>query len=174
MEQTYFKKPKIFPLKPKTCGLITLTLLGLVTFDTNAQESLNSYGGNISGSDGSISQSIGQIFYKPIEGSNGAIYQGIQYDIQLENLNTNSNQFELSVMAFPNPSTTELNLKVSNTSSTELSYEIYDLLGHLVRSSSISKERTTINVENLPKALYLLNVLSFDKKIIKSFKIIKN
>jgi hypothetical protein len=174
MKQIYFKPPKILPLKPKTCGVLTLILLGLGTFNTKAQESLNTHGATISGSDGSVNQSIGQVFNNSISDSNATIYQGIQYAIELKNLNTNSNQFELSIMAYPNPSTKELNLQVSKVNNNNMSYEIYDLRGTLIRTNSISNEKTTINVENLPNDIYLLNVLSFNKTLVKSFKIIKN
>jgi hypothetical protein len=77
-------------------------------------------------------------------------------------------------MAFPNPSTSELNLQISKVNSDDLSYKMYNLLGQLVKSSSISAEKTKINIENLPNAMYQLNVFSNNKNLIKSFKIIKN
>jgi hypothetical protein len=174
MKQTYFKNPKTLRKRMKTYGLMTLMLLGLGTLNTKAQESLNSSGGVISSLDGSINQSIGQMFNSPINDSNEIIYQGVQYAIDLTSLGTDSHQFELSVMAFPNPSTSELNLQISKVNSDDLSYKMYNLLGQLVKSSSISAEKTKINIENLPNAMYQLNVFSNNKNLIKSFKIIKN
>ncbi|WP_308992087.1 T9SS type A sorting domain-containing protein [Mariniflexile litorale] len=153
---------------------MTLIFLGLGTINTNAQESLNTSGGIVSGSDGSINQSIGQMFNNPVGDSNQIMYQGVQYAVDLISLDTNSYEFELSIMAFPNPSSSELNLQVSKINNNDLSYEMYDLLGRLVKSSSISAEKTKINIENLQNAVYQLNVFSNNKNLIKSFKIIKN
>jgi hypothetical protein len=174
MKQSYFKNYKTLQLRLKNCGLMTLIFIGLGTCNAKAQESLNSSGGTISGVDGSINQSIGEMFNNSMSDSNGIIYQGIQYAIQLENLGTNSNQFELSITAFPNPSTSVLHLKISKVNNTKLSYKLYDLLGHLIKSSVISAEKTIINIENLPSAMYQLNVFSNKHNLIKSFKIIKN
>jgi len=174
MKQTYFKNYKILRKRMKTYGLMTLIFLGLATLNTNAQESLNSSGGIISGTNGSINQSIGQMFNSPMNDANEIIYQGVQYSIDLTSLGTNSYQFELGVMAFPNPSTSELNLQISKVKNSNLSYKMYDLLGHVVKSSAISAERTKIDIENLPNAMYQLNVFSNNKNLIKTFKIIKN
>lgn len=174
MRQIYFKKPKILQQRMKICGLLTFIFLGIGTINIEAQESLNTSGGIISNTDGSINQSIGQMFNNPMSDSSNFIYQGVQYAIELTSLNTDSNQYDLSIMAFPNPSSSELNLQVSKVNSTNLRYEMYDLLGHLVKSIIISLEKTRIDIENLPNALYLLNVFSDDNNFIKSFKIIKN
>ncbi|MBQ0788270.1 MAG: T9SS type A sorting domain-containing protein [Oceanihabitans sp.] len=174
MKQTYFKNKKNFYQQTKKIGLTAFIFLSLGTIKTNAQESLNTSGGNISSSDGSISQSVGQLFINPINGSNGNIYQGVQFAIDLENLDTNSYLFDLNVKTFPNPATSELNLQVSNINSHKLSYKIYDFLGRLIKSDTISTEKTTINIEDLPNAAYLLNVFSENQNLIKSFKILKN
>ncbi|NCP61177.1 MAG: T9SS type A sorting domain-containing protein [Flavobacteriales bacterium] len=74
----------------------------------------------------------------------------------------------------PNPITSELNLEIAKLNDTNLSYQIFDLLGRPLKSSTISEEKTIINIEDLPNAMYHLHVYLNNQSLIKSFKIIKN
>ncbi len=59
---------------------ITLVLLTVTVFilHVNAQESIVASGGDASGSGGSSSYSVGQVFYSNYTGSNGSEAQGVQ------------------------------------------------------------------------------------------------
>ena len=48
-----------------------------------AQETIPATGGNASGSGGSVSYTIGQITYRTISGTNGAVTQGIQQPYEI-------------------------------------------------------------------------------------------
>jgi len=174
MKQTYIQTFKFLNSKNKTAAFFVLFFFGLGIITVKGQETLNSSAGIASNTEGSINYSIGQVFYNTLEGSNGSAHQGIQYAIQLESLNTLENTFKLSVKAFPNPSTSELNLEITKLNSTNLSFQIFDLLGRPVKSSTISEEKTIINIEDLPNAMYHLHVYLNNQSLIKSFKIIKN
>ncbi|MGZ0016617.1 T9SS type A sorting domain-containing protein [Yeosuana sp. AK3] len=174
MKQTYFQKFKSLHFKNKTFSLIVMFLFGFGIIPVNGQETLNSSAGLASNLDGSINYSVGQVFYNILESSDGSVHQGIQYAIQLESLSAPENTFKLSVKAFPNPSTSELNLQIAKLNDTNLSYQIFDLLGRPVKSSTISEEKTIINIEDLPNAMYHLHVYLNNQSLIKSFKIIKN
>ena len=76
---------------------------------------------------------------------------------------------ELSV--YPNPTTDYLTLKVDDFET--LNFQLIDLQGKIIENKKVSSTTTSINVENLPKALYFLNVTK-NNKVVKSFKIIKN
>jgi hypothetical protein len=174
MKQTYFQNFKSLHLKDKTIGFLVLFFFVLGIITVKGQETLNSSSGIASNTEGSINYSIGQVFYNTFEGSNGSVHQGIQYAILLESLTAPENTFKLSVKAFPNPSTSELNLEITKLNNTNLSFQIFDLLGRPVKSSTISEEKTIINIEDLPNAMYHLHVYLNNQSLIKSFKIIKN
>jgi hypothetical protein len=174
MKKTYIKKNRHLHFKPKLWPLIMLILLCFGTNNTNAQESLNTSAGIASNTNGFVSYTIGQVFYNSQGDSNGSLSEGIQYAIELQNLSNNNFQFELNVTIFPNPSTSIVNIKTKTVNDTKLHYELYDLLGRLIKSNSITSEKTIINVEDLDIATYQLNIMSSNQKLLKSFKIIKN
>jgi hypothetical protein len=80
---------------------------------------------------------------------------------------------QLEMVAFPNPTTDYLNLQIENFDTEDLSYQLYDIKGVLKRNHQLTRGSTTIDIENLPEAVYFLKVSS-DQKVIKSFKVIKN
>jgi len=174
MKQTYSKNYKGLFQRKKILSIITLILICFGSNCANAQESLNTSAGIASSSDGSISYSIGQVFYNKQSDANGSLSEGVQYAIELQSLSDTSFQFELNIKIFPNPSTSIVNLKTKTVNDTKLHYELYDLLGRLIKSNSITREKTIINVEDLDIATYQLNILSSNQKLLKTFKIIKN
>jgi hypothetical protein len=64
--------------------IITFWLLVLPLYNY-AQESILTGGGNGSGDDGSVSYSVGQVFYSGSNESNGSVSEGVQqtYDIEV-------------------------------------------------------------------------------------------
>lgn len=160
--------------KGKLCGILTLIFLGFSVSPLLGQESLNATGQNISNANGSISYSIGQVFYSDQSDSNASISEGVQYAIELLSLSKTSSKYELDVAIFPNPSTSFVNLQTKENTFSSLHYELYDLLGRLVESNKIISKKTIIDVGDLDNATYQLNILSSNQKILKTFKIIKN
>jgi hypothetical protein len=63
-------------------------------------------------------------------------------------------------------------LRVENYSRENLSYQLFDLRGKLLERGRVEEELTTIYMQKLTPALYLLRVLDNNKEI-KTFKIIK-
>ena len=80
---------------------------------------------------------------------------------------------EKELKAFPNPTTTILNLQISDATYRTLSYELYTIDGKLIQQQQINSNTTTIITSGLANGTYMLQVK--DKgTLIKSFKIIKN
>lgn len=139
-----------------------------------AQQSTVSAGGNATGSNGSVSYSVGQTVYTTATGSNGSMAQGVQqpYEIQtvlgIENFNIN-----LQMAVYPNPTVNFLSLEIRNYNFENVQYQLYDLNGRLIATNKVALDTTTIAMEQYPSAIYLLKVLNNTKEI-KTFKIIKN
>ena len=75
--------------------------------------------------------------------------------------------------AFPNPTTSILNLQVDNASARKLVFALFTIDGKLVTQQNIINNTTTITTSGLAVGTYMLQVR--DKgNLIKSFKIIKN
>lgn len=152
--------------------LKALFLLGLGS--VFAQQSTVSAGGNATGSNGSVSYSVGQTVYTTATGSNGSMAQGVQqpYEIQTvlgrENFNIN-----LQMAVYPNPTVNFLSLEIRNYNFENVQYQLYDLNGRLIATSKVASDTTTIAMEHYPSAIYFLKVVNNNTEI-KTFKIIKN
>jgi hypothetical protein len=164
----YYKKVTLYALL-----FFVIELTGL-----KAQEAIPASGGDASGSGGSVSYTVGQLVYTTNFGASGSVAQGVQqpYEISIVVGIEAACGINLSVLAYPNPTTDLLLLKVdaSTTLSIQsLSYQLFDMNGKLVHSKKIESSETSIAMSNLVPAIYFLKVLQ-SKKEIKTFKIIKN
>jgi len=156
---------------------IKIALLVTLTFCLStamAQESLNVAGGNASGSGGSVSYSVGQLFYTTNIGTNGSAAQGVQqaYEISVVTAFQHSVGINLSVMAYPNPTSDNLILEVSDFQRALFTFYLYDLNGKLLQSEKITGNQTSIVMNNLVPAPYFVKVTR-DNKELKTFKVIK-
>jgi hypothetical protein len=159
----------------KTITSVGLLLLGLGGL--HAQESPTAAGGEATGTGGSSSYSLGQVVYTTATGTNGSVAQGVQQPYEISIITgVKETTIHLEMNVYPNPTTNYLTLKVdasTSLSNQQLSYQVIDLQGKVIKNKKVSSTTTSINVERLPKAIYFLKVTK-DNQLIKSFKIIKN
>jgi hypothetical protein len=140
----------------------------------NAQQSLNTAGGDATGSNGKISYTIGQIDYVSVTGSTGSVSQGVQQPFEIFTLGTDDfPTIILQAIVYPNPTTSNINLIIENYSIDNLRYNLYDIQGRSIFSQKITHQETNITLEKLQSANYFLQVLD-NNKTLKTFKIIKN
>lgn len=155
--------------------LSALLFFGLGLTGLQAQESVNTTGGNASGSGGSASYSVGQVVYTTHTGTNGSVAQGVQqpFEISLVTGLEEAKGINLSVFAYPNPTTDYLTLSIDAFDFSSLSYQLYDMHGKLLQSEKITGNQTSIIINNLVSATYFIKVIRGNKEI-KIYKIIKN
>ncbi len=154
--------------------LLAATLFVGSTSLSLAQENTVASGGNATGSGGSTSYSLGHVLYTTNTGTNGSVAQGVQqpYEITvITGVNETAIHLELSV--YPNPATNYIQLKVENEKLESLTYQLIDLQGKVINTEKVTASNTTIIMEALPKAIYLINIIK-NNQLIKTFKIIKN
>jgi len=138
-----------------------------------AQISINAAGGNATGSSGSVSYSVGQIFYTNHNGSNGAVAQGVQqpYEIsQIDAINDIEANWECSV--YPNPANEYL--IISQGLADSFSYQLFDSNGRLLQAGEMVIGETRITTQNLFPAMYFLQIINERGAIEKKFQIVKN
>jgi len=159
------KKTKIF---------MTL-FLGLGITAANAQQVITTAGGNASGTGGSVSYSVGQIAYKTDSSSSGSIAQGVQQPFEISILTSIEEAIgiQLLCMAYPNPTTDFLFLKVENYNKENLLYHLYDINGKLLESKEITSSGATLTMNGFAAGTYFLKVMDSGTEA-KSVKIIKN
>lgn len=157
----------------KLSAVILISILMLTGLQ--AQETIPATGGEASGSGGSVSYTVGQVFYTTNEGTGGnSVAQGVQqpYEISVVTGIPEAEDISLSVSAYPNPTTDYLTVKVENYKTANLQYMVFDINGKLLQQVKCTGNETNINIQDYPAANYFVKVLD-NKKEIKVFKIIK-
>ena len=159
-------------MKQQILGCVITLLLFFCFSATSAQESINSSGGTAVGGGASVSYSVGQTVYNTVSGATGSVSQGVQqtYTISIGIAET---EMQFSLVAYPNPTLSDLMLRVEDHKNENLIYMLYDMQGQLVESNAIPSTETQINTSVLSAGTYMLNIL-LGNKTIQSFKIIKN
>ncbi len=158
----------------KKLKLSALLALGLFVTGAQAQEALPATGGNASGSSGSVSYSIGQVFYYTLAGDNVTLLQGVQqpYEISVVSGVENAGGISLDCMVYPNPTMDKLTMKVDSFDPGNLSFKLFNPNGKLLVNKKITGKETSISLGNLMPGIYFLKVLDKQKEI-KTFKIVK-
>ena len=162
-------------MKHKRLKIRTILLLGLGLTGLNAQESINATGSNASGAGGSVTYSVGQVVYTTSTGTNGSIVHGVQqpFEISVVSGFEEVKGINLSISAYPNPTTDYLTLRINEFDPSNLSCQLYDMQGKLLQSEKITGNQTRIVMSDFVPAIYFVKVMKGDKEV-KTFKIIKN
>jgi predicted Zn-dependent protease len=154
---------------------ILAEMLFAVLIAVNAQEAVVTTGGEASSTTGSVSYSVGQVFYTTIIGTNGnSVSEGVQqpYEIFVATAIPEAAGVDLKMSAYPNPVKDHLTLKISGYESYDLYYRLFDLNGKLLKMKKIKSPEIEVIMQNMQPGVYFLKVTD-DKKEIKVFKIIK-
>lgn len=152
-----------------------ILMLYYFTASIYGQNGIPASGGNSSGSGGTVSYSIGQLFFNTHTGSNGTSTQGVQqpYEISVVIGIEESNGIILNFSAFPNPTHDALTLKINNYNKSDLSYQLFDLKGNILEFKNIKGGEAIIYMGTYTPGIYFARVVRKNLEI-KIFKIIKN
>ncbi|MCO5232761.1 MAG: T9SS type A sorting domain-containing protein [Chitinophagales bacterium] len=154
---------------------ILLLILGLLWAGlTQAQESSNASGGDATGSGGTVAYSVGQVVYTTNTGSSGTVSQGVQHAYDIFTVGIKETAINISLTAFPNPTTDNLTLQIQDYNNEKLSYQLFDMQGKQLSNGQIVAQQTLINMNSLPTATYFIHVVNQENKKVQSFKFIKN
>lgn len=143
-----------------------------------AQEVIVPVGGDISGSGGNISFTIGQVAYTTNTGTNVYIAEGVQqpYEISVLTQLEEIGEDNILISVFPNPTTDYLTLTINSSATNytqSLKYQLYNLKGKVLQSKKFNDMETIIPMNNLAPSTYFLRISDATKEI-KIIKIIKN
>ena len=153
---------------------LLVVLLFFMVHVLSAQESITVSGTTATGSGGSSSYSVGQVFYSTSTAGTGSVNQGVQQAVVISTLsNPELTTLNLKAVTYPNPSTDYVVLSLSNASLENLTYALYDFQGRLVAQNKVLQANTKIDIQVLGVGTYVLQVQQNNKQL-KSFKIIKN
>ena len=158
----------------KKIKLIVFFLIVIGLSGIQAQDVINTSGGNATGNGGSASYSVGQVVYTTYTSTNGSVAQGVQqpFEISVVTGLEEANGINLQCSAYPNPTTDYLTLEVKDFNLSSLTFQLFDMSGKLLETIKIAGNQTSIVMSNLLPATYFLKITD-NKKEIKTFKIIK-
>ena len=161
-------------MNAKKINVVALFLFGFGLVTAQAQEAVIAAGGDASGSGGTVAYTVGQLVYTTHKGTTGSVAQGVQqaYEISVVSGLKEVKGINLTVSAYPNPTTDFLNLKVENFNNQNLSYQLFDMSGKLLETKKLEGDQTTIGMSNLAHATYFVKVVQNNNEV-KTFKIIK-
>jgi hypothetical protein len=156
--------------------LITTLILFQYAVTANAQQALVACGGNAEGTNGTVSNTIGQTAFNYFVGTSGTVSQGVQqpYEIFLVTDTENAWDVTLDCLVYPNPVHESLQLKIEGLKWEKLHWGIYDQSGRLLKGDRVSQSLSTIPVDELVQGSYLFTIFDIKNSTIKTFKIIKN
>ncbi len=144
----------------------------LTMHNINAQSDIVPMGGDMEGSGVTISYTIGQIAVQSYGEGSTNISEGVQqpYEIQTIGID-NYPGITLSAMVYPNPTTSNLQLAISNEEF-EGEVKVFDTNGKYLFSRKIKGSATEIPMSDLAAGTYFVNVLK-GTQVLKSFKVVK-
>jgi len=139
-----------------------------------AQETISVTGSNATGDGGSVSYTIGQVFYTSVKGTTGTSLQGVQQPFEISVVSGIEEKLgiSLALSVYPNPANDYLTMKIENFGKENLSYKLFDINGKLLINRKIEGSETNIDMSQFVVSTYFLNVIQ-DNRDVKTFKIIK-
>ena len=154
---------------PKLLLLLFLSIYGLY----DAQQAIIPAGNNAQSGTGSVSYSVGQIFYEPQMSATGKITPGVQQPYEIFTLATNENAVQSTISVYPNPVKDFLTVDFNTEKLENSSYQLFDVSGKIIIQGNLKSAKSQISASSLATGMYILRITNAGK-IVKTFKIIKN
>jgi len=150
--------------------LLTLTILSVLTV-YGQQHIVSSNGASLKNAVGQIDYTIGEPVVQFLVKSDCMVSQGYHQPaisiIEVRHLN-----LDFIAEVFPNPTTSVLKLKLEEFEG--VSYQLFNADGKALRTSVISNNITSIDVEDYANGYYTVRLIDSDNKKLKSYKFLKH
>lgn len=137
------------------------------------QEGILTTGGNTTSSSGSVSYSIGQVFYLTHKNTAGTLHEGVQQAYEIFTVDIPGVNAGTDISLFPNPANTHFVIRTDEIQVSKLRYQVIDVNGHLLESGVLSGKETVVQVNSLSPSVYFIHILA-ENKTIKTFKLIRH
>jgi hypothetical protein len=145
----------------------------LATQFVYSQEAIAASGSEATGSGGSGSYTVGQVFYTTQTSATGSESQGVQHPFEFQTLsNPELITVNLTAVTYPNPTKDFIILKITDSALHNLRYTLFDANGKAIASGSITEPNTQVQMKYLAIGAYILKV-SQQHQSLKTFKILK-
>ncbi|MBQ6725363.1 MAG: T9SS type A sorting domain-containing protein [Bacteroidales bacterium] len=137
------------------------------------QKSVVATGGSATGMSGDrISYSVGQISIGTAQATNFKVFEGVQQPIQISEMSIDEAlRLNIELKLYPNPTNDAVCIYRSDENESRLTYTIFSTEGAEIMNGVLEDVSTTVSLQNLPAAVYLLRVT--DGKQQRAYRIIK-
>lgn len=154
--------------------LLLILFIFLMNNQIRAQQDFVASGGDTSvTTNGSFSYSIGQVSHLEFSGNNFIINSGVQHAYEIYNLDVKDPiTVKFNILLYPNPTESDLYLKIDDYLSAQFSYQVYDVLGKFLIQNQISESETLIPLSQFSSGTYIVKI-NINGTSSKHFKIIK-
>lgn len=138
----------------------------------NAQSAVLATGTNASGSNGSVSYSVGQTTYL-YKGAGSQILEGVQQAYEITTLSASETvSKQEGILLYPNPVRDYLYIDFTSAPYKGSEYQLFDAQGKLIKKDVISQSKSDLDLSSLPSAVYILRINQNGENL-KTFKVIK-
>jgi hypothetical protein len=152
-------------------------ILGIIFININllfSQSDVNVSGGDANDQSGSVSYTVGQVFYNVNWNSAANINEGIQQPYEIYNISSVENQMHSEDLnVYPNPTNGLITLELEKFNNNNMKCNVFDLKGELILSIDLNSAKNEISLTDYPAGTYYAEIRKNNEKI-NTYKIIKN
>mmetsp|Transcript_9560 Transcript_9560/g.13043 ORF Transcript_9560/g.13043 Transcript_9560/m.13043 type:complete len:155 (+) Transcript_9560:77-541(+) len=151
--------------------LLLLGISAIAWVPLYAQQNTVSTGGNATGTNGSVSFTVGQVDYSNAAGTDGSSNEGMQQPFEFFDPEASLQELEWNAQLFPNPTNDQVILALA-TVPEDARYQLIDSQGKLITQGVVNSTETHIDMRQLAPAVYHLQLIQ--NSATTSIQIIKN
>jgi hypothetical protein len=139
----------------------------------SGQQAILPSGGDYTASSGSVSFSVGQVFFSSDTTAEGSLHEGVQHAFEWYPVSVADESLVAGVQVFPNPTAGWITIELDKNKSREhITCLISDAYGKTVQNTLLDAESVRIDMQHVPPGWYLVQIVQ-NQKAIQTFKIIK-
>ena len=154
--------------------MIILSLMACFSYAQNISRQVISAQGSFDSNENmSLEWTLGDSFTETIVTEKQIFTQGFNQSFFLAIEESAKN--ELSILVFPNPVNSLLNIKVKPDFGSQINMTLHDINGRFIKQSSqhVKNLKMTMNVSNLQSGIYILKIFNADSTLVETHKIVK-
>lgn len=144
--------------------------LFLFTASVNAQEVISTQGDSYGNGSNTIDFTIGEPVTETVSDGTNDLTQGF-HQTNLTITSVEDLDVDILVNLFPNPTAEFVNLTIEKYEG--LTFLLFDVTGKLLKQVVLTSAKTSVNVSEYPKGMYLLTLTNQKENKIKTYQIIK-
>jgi hypothetical protein len=158
----------------KTMMKLSLLMIAsaMFTCGSYAQQNILSAGSSDSGTDGSITWSVGQVAYSTTFRTTGSVSEGVQQPYEIFTIGIDEKETLPDCRLFPNPTSGKLILAFDKTVPEHLDWQITTTGGVMLDTGVICSKEEILSLDEFTTGIYFIAILKNDQPV-KVYKIVK-